>query len=142
MIDREVLRVRRILGKLEQARSRGLSCFGSDRHGFRLNEPLAAADLEAFEAQHRVRLPEDYRAFLTLAGNGGAGPYYGIYPLEKWSDFADWVLDERPEDFLARPCPLYPGLDRTADWADRFGDASPYQGPCRWGRKDAPTACN
>jgi HEAT repeats/SMI1 / KNR4 family (SUKH-1) len=128
MIDRDLSRVRRILAKLEQARSRGLSCFGSDSHGFRLNEPLAAAELEAFEQEHRIRLPADYRAFLAHAGNGGAGPYYGIYPLEKWSDFADWVLDERPEDFLARPCPLYPGLARTPDWADRFGDASPYQG--------------
>jgi HEAT repeat protein len=128
MIDRDLSRVRRIFDKLEQVRSRGLSCFGSDVHGFRLNEPLAEAELAAFEAKHGIRLPSDYRAFMTHAGNGGGGPYYGIYRLDQWEDFAGWVLDERPADFLARPCLLYPGMKRTPDWADRFGDASPYQG--------------
>jgi hypothetical protein len=28
-----------------------------------------------------MQLPDEYRAFLTALGNGGAGPYYGIFPL-------------------------------------------------------------
>jgi HEAT repeat protein len=128
MIDPHLSRVHRILDRLEQARSRGLSCFGSESHGFRLNHPLSEADLRAFEAAHRIRLPGDYRAFLEHAGNGGAGPYYGIFPLDKWNDFADSVSDERPDDFLARPCPLHPDIRLAPDWADQFGDVSPYQG--------------
>src|SRR5215831_17083463 len=104
MIDHHQ-RVLRILDKLGQALARGLSCFGSDSHRFRLNAPADEVELRAFEKEHGIRLPDDYRAFLRYAGNGGpgrggAGPYYGIYPLDKWSDFADWVVEDRPADFL------------------------------------------
>lgn len=127
-MDGDLERARRIVGKLEEVRSRGLSCFGSDHHGFRLNPPIAEAEVAAFEAEHGVRLPSAYRAFLIHAGNGGAGPYYGIDRLDKLARFADWVRVHRSADFLARPCPLRPGLDRSPGWADRLGAALPYQG--------------
>jgi hypothetical protein len=81
----DLTRVHRILQKLEQVRARNLSCFGSESHAFRLNPPLPEADLQAFETSHHIRLPEAYRTFLKHAGNGGAGPYYGIFPLDKVS---------------------------------------------------------
>lgn len=121
-------RVRRILGKLEQAQVRQLSCYGSDSHDFRLNPPLSESDLQAFEIKHQIRLPEDYRAFLLHAGNGGAGPYNGLFPLDEWNDFADWVEDDRPDNFLALPCPLYIGMPQTPDWEEHFSNVSPYQG--------------
>jgi hypothetical protein len=135
MVDTALSRVRRILDKLEQVRSRGLSCFGSQSHSFRLRSPLPETDLQAFEIKHDIRLPEDYRTFLRCAGNGGAGPYYGIFPLDRWNDFADWVLDNRPDDFLARPCPLHPDMNPTPDWADQFGDDCPYQGTLSLGSR-------
>lgn len=128
MADPHLARVRRIMAKLESVRLRNLSCFGSDTHGFRMNRPISDAELAEFETRHRIRLPSDYRAFLMHAGNGGAGPYYGIFSLEKWSDFAEWVLDEVPEGFLARPCPLVPGRNQTEQWASRPDVFSPYQG--------------
>jgi HEAT repeat protein len=68
--------------------------------------------LNRFEEQHRITLPPDYRAFLQYGGGSGAGPYYGLYPLEKWDDFATWVSREPPSaDFLARPCLLEPGAN-------------------------------
>ena len=121
-------RVRRILDKLEQVQVRQLSCYGSTSHHFRLKPPLSESDLQAFETKHQIRLPEDYRTFLSHAGNGGAGPYNGLFPLEEWNDFADWVEDERPDNFLALPCPLYKGMPRTPDWQKHFVNVSPYQG--------------
>jgi HEAT repeat protein len=123
-----VARVHRILQKLEQVRAGNLSCFGSEKHQFRLNPPLTEAELQAFEAQHEVRLPADYRTFLQYAGNGGAGPYYGLYPLKMWNDLVDWTLDDVPDNILALPCPLYPELPPTNNWDEGLGEVSPYQG--------------
>jgi len=97
-------RIAAILGKLKLAREEGRSCFGSERHKFELNPPIALGDLADFEEFHRVQLPEDYRAFLALAGNGGAGPYYGINRLESWEGWFDEAAEEF--GFLARPCSL------------------------------------
>jgi hypothetical protein len=55
--------------------------FGSNEHHFKLNAPLGEAEVLAFERQHAIRLPLDYRRFLIELGNGGAGPFYGIHPL-------------------------------------------------------------
>jgi HEAT repeat protein len=103
--------IQRILDKLAQASQRGLTCFGSD-HRFRLNRPISEATVSCFEREHDIHLPEDYRAFLRLAGNGGAGPYYGLLPLENWNDA---VLEERP-GYLARPSPLRPGMPAGVKW--------------------------
>lgn len=47
-----------------------------------LNPRLTAAQVREFEQLHRVKLPEDYRAFLIHIGNGGIGPPdYGMYAL-------------------------------------------------------------
>ena len=42
---------------------------------------MSEAAVVAFEMQHRITLPGDYREFLKRVGNGGAGPYYGVFPL-------------------------------------------------------------
>jgi HEAT repeat protein len=122
-------RIGRILSKLDQVRARHLSCFGSDTHKFKLSAPLSAAAIQQFEQEHHITLPEDYAAFLQLAGNGGAGPYYGLYPLAEWNDFLDWVSDGVPEVILAKPCPLHPDMPAVNDWDAPFSDCvSPYQG--------------
>ena len=132
MSPSQLPRVERILEKLARVRGQGLKCFGSESHGFRLHPPLDEADLIEFESRYGIQLPADYRAFLRFAGNGGAGPYYGIYPLEKWNDFTIWVDDEPNDDFLRLPCPLHPDIPREDDWEDQLpGDTpcrSPYQG--------------
>jgi hypothetical protein len=105
-----------ILGKLEQARRLPdrQDEFGVSEHQFRLNAPLAEAEVAAFEERHGVRLPDDYRLFLLLAGNGGAGPYYGIAPLSEW----DYWFEEEAESpgFLASPCPLAPAPALLQAW--------------------------
>ncbi|KYF72007.1 hypothetical protein [Sorangium cellulosum] len=44
-----------IVAKLAAVRARGLSCFGSDAHGFALQPPATEAEVAAFEAARRVR---------------------------------------------------------------------------------------
>jgi HEAT repeat protein len=126
--DTHLARVQRILDKLTEVKQRRLSCFASDHHHFRLNPPLSEADLRRFETVHAIELPSCYRAFVQHVGNGGAGPYYGIYPLDKWNDFAEWVLDDVPSDFLSRPSPLQPGRNVGLETGSDADLLSAYQG--------------
>lgn len=52
--------------------------FGSEAHDYRLVSPVSETELSAMEAGQDVRLPTAYRAFVRAAGNGGAGPGYGL----------------------------------------------------------------
>jgi hypothetical protein len=72
--------------------------FGASTHKYRLNPCLTEPLIMQFEQQYQIALPEDYRRFLTQVGNGGAGPYYGILPLEQ-----SVQLDE--PRFLTKPFP-------------------------------------
>jgi hypothetical protein len=67
-------------------RDRQRRVFGAEVHQFRLNPPLALPVVEAFVEQHGVSLPEEYRRFVTETGNGGAGPYYGLFPFGQQDD--------------------------------------------------------
>ncbi|KAB2352603.1 SMI1/KNR4 family protein [Actinomadura rudentiformis] len=50
--------------------------------GLRLNDPVPPSAVVAFEERNGIRLPDDYRAFITTLGNGGPGPYKGLEPLD------------------------------------------------------------
>ena len=114
---------------MEQLRSMdaSLELFGASTHRYQFNPPLKPEEVAAFEASQAVGLPEDYRDFILNVGNGGAGPCYGIYPLQPegsihhgmgnhnridlsvpfqhgepwgadWLDLVDWDAGERPDD--------------------------------------------
>jgi len=72
--------VRGALGRMKRS---GQRIFGSDLHKFALKKPLALSEIARFERQYNVQLPADYKDFLANIGNGGAGPYYGIFELGK-----------------------------------------------------------
>ena len=55
--------------------------FGSHSHAHLFRPPLPMEELGAWEELMELRLPEDYRTYLTCLGNGGAGPAYGIAPF-------------------------------------------------------------
>lgn len=63
--------------------------FGADEHRYRLNPRISIEQVRDFENTHSVSLPSDYRRFLLEAGNGGAGPAYGLYPLEETPFYGD-----------------------------------------------------
>lgn len=80
MFAEQLERIRRKLREAAAADAEN-TVFGARVHKYRLHEPLRREELERFEKTHGIRLPEEYAAFLTEIGNGGAGPYYGIHPL-------------------------------------------------------------
>lgn len=66
-----------------QASSAHKAVFGADGHRFELAVPLTPEEVAEVEGQVGVRLPAEYRSFLTEVGAGGAGPFYGIFPLTR-----------------------------------------------------------
>ena len=56
--------------------------FGAAEHQYQLNPCLNIQDIRAIESQYGIQLPEDYVWFLSQVGNGGAGPFYGLYAIE------------------------------------------------------------
>jgi len=57
--------------------------FGANGHQFEIMPRLSDGDLADAEAQFGVQFPEEYRGFLTAVSAGGAGPYYGLFPLSR-----------------------------------------------------------
>jgi hypothetical protein len=74
--------IHRIQGKLNRLRELdpGLTAFGASSHEYRFYPPLPESEVVHVENRLGVKLPSDYRRFLTRVGGGGAGPYYGIFP--------------------------------------------------------------
>lgn len=62
--------------------------FGAAAHRYQLRAPIAEARLVEIEAAAGVQLPPDYRDFLLELGDGGAGPYYGLCPLDQPAQLA------------------------------------------------------
>ncbi len=60
----------------------------------KLNPPLPKEELAFFEKYLKVKLPDEYKQFLTEVGNGGAGPFYGILPLDMWADAVDGPVSD------------------------------------------------
>lgn len=72
-----------VRGRLQQLakKDRKRKVFGASVHGYELNPMFDVEIVEAFEVEHGITLPEDYRGFITEIGNGGAGPFYGLFPF-------------------------------------------------------------
>lgn len=56
--------------------------FGASYHQYVLNPVLSMKDVQAYQKKYHIVLPSEYVFFITQVGNGGAGPYYGIEPLD------------------------------------------------------------
>jgi hypothetical protein len=107
-----------LLNRLRAA-DRNFRVFGSEVHRYQLDRVMPEADLRRFELELRVELPEDYRCFVATIGNGGAGPAYGLVPLElpPWRDITlpfplEQASDQLPADeleLLGNPY-SYPGV--------------------------------
>lgn len=93
--------------------------FGTEVHLHILRPVLPLEELETWEEQAKLSVPEDYRAYLTQLGNGGAGPAYGLPPFRP----PDAELLRRPSIYSADQKEAYQNMrrrvihwDDTEDW--------------------------
>lgn len=61
----------------------GRQVFGAGKHQYRLGPVLALEEIRRVETQRQMKFPEEYVFYLTQVGDGGARPYYGLYPFER-----------------------------------------------------------
>ena len=61
--------------------------FGAGGHHYALGATLDEARVSAIEAAAQIQLPAAYRRHVLLVGDGGAGPGYGLLPLEHLAQF-------------------------------------------------------
>jgi hypothetical protein len=106
-----------ILSDLQRLRESAvpLNIFGSNSHEFKLNPTLSEEAVLQFERRHRVVLPEQYRGFLIHVGNGGAGPYYGLFKLGEMDDGFDNKPWNENDGFVGS---LSSSFTHTGPWND------------------------
>lgn len=119
--------VLRILEELER-RDSGRRLFGSAEHDYKLNRPTPVSQVEAFENTHGIALPEDYRYFITEIGNGGAGPYYGLFPFGQLDDGRSWEQGDLIGD-VSRPFPHVEAWNLPSSFWQQEPDISPETPP-------------
>ena len=107
--------IARIKAKLPIARAadEALKVFAADSHRYKLREPVTEAALLQLEADYGLRFPEPYRRFMREVGNGGAGPFYGVYQL----GHGLYDLGDNPQQYLRQPCRLHPDMT-DAQWKE------------------------
>ena len=106
---------------LDKARATdaNLKQFGAEHHKYQWNPPASLKEIEAFERETGISLPDGYRNFLLQAGNGGAGPFYGLFSLEQVKDWLSWQVEPGETPYLALgtdPDSLKDLGDRDHDW--------------------------
>ncbi len=74
--------------------------------------PLTPTRLTTFEKRYRIQLPEDYRAFLCMLGDGGPGPSSGIFSLDKALRYQRMIV---PAHLLRTPFPHTVAYDPNED---------------------------
>ncbi|WP_230660600.1 HEAT repeat domain-containing protein [Psychrobacter sp. I-STPA10] len=117
---------------LAKAKDKKREVFGAESHKYKIKNPLLSQQVEAFEQQYQLTLPDGYKAMITTLGNEGksypnyeidksfAGPNYGIFPLTRNND----VLVNDPQHYLSQPCTLTSMLNSQQDEiSDELWDA-------------------
>ncbi len=79
--DMEDFDIRAVEAAISRLRKIKVDIFRANGHGFLMNPALQESEVASFERDHKIAIPLDYRQFLTCVGNGGAGPFYGVFPL-------------------------------------------------------------
>lgn len=79
--------------------------------------PLSEAEVIAYENTHNIKLPEDYRMFITTIARAGEKPFYGLYDLIKPKpDYEITSIPEKPFPYtIDSPLFIYQIDDETYD---------------------------
>ncbi len=104
--------------------------FGADSHEFKLNDPIDKSIVARFESQHDIALPEDYRRFIIDIGNGGAGPYYGIFRLGEMDNCFKckrWKENDGFVGNLAKPFPHTEAWNDLPEYPEEQDDEDAYE---------------
>ncbi|MBD5112878.1 MAG: SMI1/KNR4 family protein [Ruminococcaceae bacterium] len=95
------------LAALARERNPNPQEFGAIKHKYLFDPPIGIDKVREFETASGLTLPEAYIQYLTQIGNGGAGPDYGLFPLEKIKA----IYDPNEEIFLDKK-------DIDEEWAE------------------------
>ena len=103
--------------------------FGAESHGFKLNSKLRISVVSNFESKHEIQLPEGYRRFLTEVGNGGAGPYYGVFKFREMDDGLSWKENDGSVGKLALKFPHRKAWNLDIEYPDEddYEDEDEYE---------------
>ncbi|WP_198042118.1 SMI1/KNR4 family protein [Kitasatospora azatica] len=96
-------------------------------HAFQLEPPLSEAEVAAAEDELGVSLPATYRTFLLEVGAGGAGPYYGIFPLRHDGRGWHWIDDSGIRSDNALLGQAFPSATERARWAEELDAREPVE---------------
>ncbi len=77
-----------------------LTVFGAAKHRYEMNNPITIEYIKNFERNYQIKLPEELVAFYTNIGNGGAGPFYGLEPID---DTIYYDLEYKKNNDLLNP---------------------------------------
>lgn len=91
--------------------------FGAEFHRYVLNRPLTESTISTFESRYDISLPAEYRSFIRDVGDGGAGPFLGLFRLDR-SELHDPDDEDTVPGFLAGEFP------HPHAWND-LGDGGP-----------------
>ena len=97
-LEREILEIKALIERLRSLDNCFL-VFGAVNHRYDIGPALSESGIKDFEREHQIVLPEDFRLYLQLVGNGsgrqvrpypydvdwanaGAGPHYGLHNLQ------------------------------------------------------------
>lgn len=113
------------LARLSMHPSAGM-VFGAIGHQWRREPPLTTDELAELESQLDVELPAEYRSFLLQVSRGGAGPAYGLFPVQRVDGRWRWEgdgADLTGLKTLSRPFPHTDSFNPADDLPDPPGEA-------------------
>lgn len=115
LLDERIGRVRRKLAAASELSAlRANTEQGQPIQELVLKRPISEVWLAKLEAEWKIELPADHRAFLRLVGESGSGPYHGLLPSFRWNDLDD-IQPSQP--FPVGPEHQYDG----EEWWHEFG---------------------